>query len=491
MRLVGLLLFIILIITGAAEAEILPGQFVSWSDFTHITGIAISHDYAYFGTTEGIIRYHRFENKWYPPITISDGLPQSYIERIAISSDGAYLYVDSNGDIISYDVDLDHWTYETDFPLEFYHDTRPQIPIQRYYMSFGYTMYPNGFISDNSLRDYRISALYDDGFNTIYVGTWGMGPVFVDNRDYEGTLNAFGLIQKRTDAIYIDGDSVWLAGNEGQWGSADYQTRFGITLFEQSKPKFSWYEPRYMSGFDSEVIYDITGDDKHIFFAGLHGVSVFSRKKETYFTLTHGSGLPNMESTALAVRNDSLWIGTAEGLALYSPSANILVSVGKKILGDLFITDLQMTRDKLLIGTTKGAYYIDFKTKLIGSLKDPHGDLTGLIRHISHYENEVLFSTDYGVTTINLLTERSSTLPYVNGPPGAFAAAANDKIYAVAVSDGLMLINKENGKRNLLTEDDGLLSLKISTLVSDGKYLWIGSDEGLTRFDWSHPDRID
>jgi len=54
-----------------------------------------------------------------------------------------------------------------------------------------------------------------------------------------------------------------------------------------------------------------------------------------------------------------------------------------------------------------------------------------------------------------------------------------------------MLIERKTGRKRVFDERDGLLSIKITTIVPEGDYLWLGSDQGLTRFKWVNPDRVD
>ena len=62
---------------------------------------------------------------------------------------------------------------------------------------------------------------------------------------------------------------------------------------------------------------------------------------------------------------------------------------------------------------------------------------------------------------------------------------------AAVVDNGLMLTERKTGRKRIFNEFDGLLSVYINALVPDGDYLWIGSDQGLTRFMWVNPDRVD
>ncbi|MEZ5357828.1 MAG: hypothetical protein R3F48_03290 [Candidatus Zixiibacteriota bacterium] len=485
------LVVLLLFMTTAIPAELIPDQMVTWSNFSFVTCIAIGHDFVFFGTTEGILRYHRFERTWYTPITISDGLPSNDISRMAASPDDAVLYIETTQGIYRYDFMFEQWFSESEIPPEFYVSSGVPAQMPRFYMPFEYSMPTIGVISDKNLRDFRVTAYVNGDFNMIYSAAWGLGPLLVDGRDFETKVATYGLVQKRVDAIYKDGDSLWIGGNEGNNSVSDFQTRFGVTCFNLKENTFQWFEPRYINGFDSEIIYDITGDEDDIYFAGQNGVTVLTKKDKSFFTLNIGDGLPDNEATAVAIRNDSLWIGTARGLALYHPSIKTVNIVGRRLLGDLFITDVHIAKDKLIIGTTKGAYYIDFVSKLTGRLKDPEGDLGGEIRHISQFDNEVLISTEYGLTTINMLTEKARSVPHMSGPGGTYAAAANDKLYVGITGQGLQIVTREENRRNVLNQEDGLPSIDINALLADGKYLWIGSAEGLTRFYWLDPRRVD
>lgn len=487
--------FLLICLFGLLLANQLPGeiildQAVSWTDFSYITSIAAGFDMVYFGTTEGILRYNRLERRWYEPITVSDGLPDRYIRRLALYPDGGRLAFETESGVYSYDYRIKSFFPESEFPEEFYQDPRPPTPLPTLIMPFGYAVSPEGTVSDAYFRDFRITAWLNDFYGMIYAGTWGLGPILIDTRTYEATIIPFGLIQKRTDVIYREGDSLWLAGNQGDYPTVSSRTRRGVTLFRLSEPSFAWLEPRYLNGFNSEIIYDIAGDKKRLYFAGSQGMTILRRGDGRFFTITRREGLPETEVTALAVRSDSVWIGTTAGLALYTPSVDTVTIVSRKFFGDLFITDLVLTGDRLIIGSTNGAWYIDFRSREVGRLR---GDaVSGEIRHLAVADDELLVSTNAGVGVVNLVTEKITVLPYIDQASGAYAAAANEFYYAVAVDDGLTLIRRDDTQRwRHFTTDDGLLSDRVNALLPDGDYLWIGSEEGLTRFKWVNPDRVD
>jgi ligand-binding sensor domain-containing protein len=484
-------LTVLLLCASLAYGEIIPGQAVSWSDFSYITTIITGNDYAWFGTTEGILRYHRFEHRWDDPITVSDGLPGHRVERLATFFDETELTVETENGIYSYHSGLGQWFLETEFPRGDYQDSRVRLPLPALFVPLGYSMSPDGYITDNQLRNWRISAALDDQEGTYFFGTWGLGLLAADDRTFTADFLPYGLLQKRVDALYLDGDSLWIGGNGGETSSEYGPTRLGVTLFERSPQRFTHFETRYIPGFDSEIIYDIAGDTNNIYFAGQYGLTIHPRRQDRFFTLGRHDGLPDRETTALAVGRDSVWIGTGRGLALYTPSTDSVVVVASEALSNQFVTELQLVPGKLIIGTTRGAYYIDLITLKVGRLKDPGGILKGLIRHIALYDKFLYVASDWGLVEIDLTAEKSTSVPYTDNANGVYAVAANARYIAAAMSDGLILYERPTGKMRRFNQQDGLLSINITVLLADGDMLWVGSDEGLTRFKWVNPERVD
>jgi hypothetical protein len=484
-------LYLLLSVYVTAEAEIIQGQAVTWSDFSHITCIAVGQEYAYFGTTEGILRYQIFENKWYDPITVSDGLGNGYIRRLAVSFDDQNITAETDAGIYDFESTIDRWLPATDFPTEDYRSSVPPSPLPQVLMPFGYRFSVQGYVEDDYFRQYQITAWIDDGFSHTFAGTWGRGPLEIDDNMLSGEFIPCGLLQKQTDVIYFEGDSIWLAGNAGDLQPQYADSRLGVTLFDRADDHFTYFEPRYLNGFNSEIIYDIAGDEKNLYFAGRQGLTIKNRSDDYYFTLARGDGLPETETTALAVRSDSVWVGTALGLALYTPSVDTLIEVGASVLGQRFITALKLAGERLIIGTDKGAYYIDVATKKIGRLKDPNGNLGGFIHHVSIDRDEILIASEWALTRIDMKTHKAALVPFTDTPGGVYAAVANDKYIAAVVDNGLMLLERETGRKRIFDERDGLPSINISVMVADGDYLWLGSDQGLTRFQWVNPNRTD
>ena len=76
---------------------------------------------------------------------------------------------------------------------------------------------------------------------------------------------------------------------------------------------------------------------------------------------------------------------------------------------------------------------------------------------------------------------------------GYRALAVNDRIAAISSDNGMTFIFHDLDKpyQKEFTRFDGLPSPYVYSLRMDGDYLWVGTDEGLTRFLWNNPDRVD
>ncbi|MCH7495841.1 MAG: hypothetical protein IH825_07105, partial [Candidatus Marinimicrobia bacterium] len=88
-RLTGSALLFYLLIFNPLAAQNLnsiysQGDWVTYLNTRFITGISEGNNYVYFGTTNGIIRYHKFNGYWGEPINKSNGLDDDMITAIAV-----------------------------------------------------------------------------------------------------------------------------------------------------------------------------------------------------------------------------------------------------------------------------------------------------------------------------------------------------------------------------------------------------------------------
>jgi ligand-binding sensor domain-containing protein len=61
----------------------------------------------------------------------------------------------------------------------------------------------------------------------------------------------------------------------------------------------------------------------------------------------------------------------------------------------------------------------------------------------------------------------------------------------VATDNGVLKFDKARNRWVHFTTEDGLLSNYVNCIMLDGDYVWFGTPEGVTRFYWNAPYRID
>ncbi|MDP4271292.1 MAG: two-component regulator propeller domain-containing protein, partial [Bacteroidota bacterium] len=220
----------------------------------------------------------------------------------------------------------------------------------------------------NSINSDELNAVYaDPKDDRIWIATSRCGLSVFDCRSFKFTNyvnepgNAFSLAYNGpTD---IKGDSkgnLWIATYNG-----------GIDYFDKQSRKFIHYNRSNVKGLSSNMVWSIS-DDHHGNLYVAHesdGISVLSIKKRIARNFRHNPKDPMSlpDNTVPCVFIDShknVWIGTANGLALFNPHLEKFIVFRNNphkanTLSNNFISSLGETRDgKLLIGTVLGGLNI-------------------------------------------------------------------------------------------------------------------------------------
>ena len=61
----------------------------------------------------------------------------------------------------------------------------------------------------------------------------------------------------------------------------------------------------------------------------------------------------------------------------------------------------------------------------------------------------------------------------------------------VGSRNGAARFEKEGNKWLVYTTEDGLINDSVQALMPDGDYMWFGTTEGVTRFYWNDPARVE
>jgi ligand-binding sensor domain-containing protein len=501
-----LFLFSILILSSSANGIGMyrEGDWVSWSVFRYVTSIAMDFEFVYFGTTGGVIRYDRFEKKWETPFTESDGLPDNWIRNIAYAPERNEIWVDTYAGPASYQPVFREWSREFNFPANLAKSDTSDLNLPNFFMDYGYSFLPNGYIMDLDLNQYKITDYLKGDFDDLWIATWGLGAGLASLRSLQLSMLSFGLYDKDVKAILIDGVDMWFGG------SGLFYPSQGITRYNRKSETWDYFSTSSAYFLVSNQVNACESDAKFVWFGTEDGLARFNKKDESWKSYNTFKGLPDNEVTVLNEDFGILWIGTRSGLAFCDVRKDSIRKVDDPLLKGLYIYSILSDSDFVWVGTEQGVYTWDKDKKAWYRFYTPDNLLFGQVRSIAKYsspdslplgssdssgkktysgKDEIWFGTDMGVLGYNPVTnERMVYQSKINFPEVYVIKLVCDKRYVwVATKNGVLRLDKKLQVWTKYTTLDGLLDNSVQDLVLDGDYIWFGTPQGVTRFYWNNP----
>ncbi len=258
-------------------------------------------------------------------------------------------------------------------------------------------------------------------------------------------------------------------------------------------------------GLAQSQVYAVTQDDNGFLWVGTQGggVSIF----DGHSFQSNLQGLTNNYINQLKKHpNKGIWVGTDDGLFLYSQEKKII----KTLLKNHEINTLTINGNLCFVGTNKGVFLISPTNKVTQITKQDTQTLfywkeklyIGTDKGITIFENDVikssidlplirsffemnneLFVCTYSQGIFKLTNKKlihQSHLPTKHGITSSYYAP-NGAVWITTISDGTFCI-KENKVVRLFNKKTGLPSNSVQTIFEDNrKAIWIGSN-GLFQF---------
>jgi len=485
-RVLLLLLLFVLLVPPADSRINLNEQAVTWADFGYINHITASIRRVYFATTNGIIIYNLDRGAWDEPLTLPPDFSRN-IRRLWVDTFDDRLYVQTDINLYEYDIGFESWFPITELP-RFDSDIR-HLPVPETMLPpHGYNVTVDGALVDRFGRAFAITDVIDPNTGQLWLGLWGYGPARANRTSEVIELLPYGLLQNRVNAIYLDADTLFASG------AVFDNIRSGISAFNLADNSFSYIESGLGTNFPAVDINCLGGDDAYLYAGtplGLYRIERDTRRVRDHLDVRYGLN----DNNVLAVRSlgDSLFVGTYRGMTLYTADADSMKYVAPGEFNDLTVYAFLPIDDYLWIGTSNGLYRIKRSTGDLQRFRDPTGTTFGNVYALDRSEGELWAATNDGAVRIDLATGDVEAFASILYDRGSRALAVNDRIAAISSSRGMTFIfhDLEKPYQKEFTRDDGLPSGRVFSLRMDGDYVWVGTDEGLTRFLWNNPDRVD
>lgn len=364
----------------------------------------------------------------------------------------------------------------------------------------------SNWIDPQKLNYKDVYNIFQSSDGTIFIGTFQGG--FYAYKD--GVLKNFtakdGLVNENVYDFFENDD-----------GSIYFSTNLGIHLFKQNKIEYMNYEWGHRNSSCKKIVSDKKGN---IYFATDEGVLIINKEKNKADIVSTANGLSFNELNPLFIDEyGALYIGTfGNGIDIFDPDGIEIYNSSTGLPSNKVWTIFQ-DNSEFYLGTHNGLFlYSETKSKHINMANYGYGNVVKDI--IKSKDGRIYIGTTYGINLLNgnstkKLTKREGLIDtYIMDmevtPDGKILAATrfgvvvieDEKISNLTKKDGLVddyilsiLVSNDstiyfgtdgqgisflkNGIFKNLTVSDGLSDLTINSLAEDENgTIYIGTDEG-------------
>lgn len=352
----------------------------------------------------------------------------------------------------------------------------------------------------NKLQSNSIRKILEDSNKNIWVATENglskyMGEGKFEtyfNKDYDNSTLANNIV---FTLMEDDSGLIW-AG-----------TYTGVSIFD-SRNKIQIYknDPLDKNSLSNNVVMGVYEDDDGLLWIGTRdkGLNIIDRKNDKITHIYEGNTEYDLTTNAISVikgKGDTIWVGTRHGVnKIDKRSMTIEKYTMEDGLIDNNIKSLFIdSKNNLWIGTVKGLSILNISSGEIFDMTDRlkeegidpyiqeiYEDKDG-IYWIGGYTSGGLIKFDSKMNQIQMFNkykkEDDSNEIVINAIRDIVEVGKN---LWIGTNDGLLKFNKENNTFEAYTEKDGLANnIVYQILLDEDENLWMSTNNGISKFDIS------
>ncbi|MFQ5608538.1 MAG: hypothetical protein ACE5GA_11370, partial [Candidatus Zixiibacteriota bacterium] len=488
------------------EIEPYRKEFLTIGDYSDITAITATTSYAYFASSDGILRWDIINQRWIEPLSFDVRFAGAQAYRLAVTFDDEKLWVETDRGVFLYERILSYWEEVTTFPRE---EIRGEMvaPEHLHVPPDNYSYLPGGILLDFKGRRFDTGPVLRDNSGFLWMGIRGLGAARSEINGGRLELMPFGLLDRYVLSMeLIDGRLVI-------GGRSDSPGRTGLTFLDPQTGTFSYIEQGVDYDLPATDILALGESADEYLAGGYDGLYIIDKESES--VLEHHSrfsGLPNGQVNSILGYGDTILVGTNAGLAVISPDSTGVRELVSRALTYRSIYSLEPAyptakrrvqlgdnlRPRFVwVGAESGAYRLDVRDFSLKKLNDPELILESQVRKIKLVSGNLWLLADGGLVRVGVKTGEVESFPEFNYIGAGATLAVNSSHVAIGDNRGFTIFQyrgpstdeKETPLHYRYTVEDGLASNTTTSLEFVGDFLWIGSDRGLTRFWWNDPSR--
>jgi hypothetical protein len=329
-------------------------------------------------------------------------------------------------------------------------------------------------LSDSRLQTVRYTAAarsYDN--RGWYLGTSGVGTIFMPDGAGLPERLAFGLPSNRVGAVFSWPGGVWAATDRTPAADAVF------TFVGQELGEFRTVPKPSAVGTPFTQVRELAGQNRSLWAATDLGLGRIDDREGRIDLIDQGRGLPDSRVYSVVSRQGRITVGTAHGLARVSDS--LQVERLAPSYNDAVYTVLP-TGDSVWVGTPAGLLLsVPGQSDVVRPSGLASPSLQGTVVDLAP-----LADTIVALTRDALLWQNPRTLAWTLGPN--LSAVLGPLRRFVADGPGFWVAGDQGvGYVRLTTPPlrplrDGDLPGAVNDLAVDDQYLWVATNGGLVRF---------
>jgi ligand-binding sensor domain-containing protein/signal transduction histidine kinase/DNA-binding NarL/FixJ family response regulator len=466
----------------------------------------------WLGTSEGLVLYHKDEG---------------IIEHYRFNSSKVNSL--SNSEVLSLASYKDELWVGTEYGLN--HFTKKNKQFVNYF---------HRTVNPNSLAGNTITALSVNKDGDLWIGTLQGGvsflPYFSEQFTNYNTKNSLLQHNEVFDIFQSKSNNIWVATNGG-----------GLTKINPQNNTFTnyLYDSNHLQSIATNAVYSVYEDRDGILWVGTYGegISFNTSKKSVFKLIKHQTHNPNsiIESRVRSVyldRKEHLWFGTLGGVSVYNPESKTYDSYTHQskdensLSFNTVTTIIEDHTGRMWFGTYSGGLnlldinnsgFIQYKNtpsssksisddKIYSLMEDTSKNLwVGTQRGLNLYNSKDDSFTTFGNLEVrdiklaengNFIIATMGGVSIFNPKTRMFENFYSDTLISTPLSEvhidddeniiwfcsqgkGMGYLELSTKIFKFFTQEDGLSSNFVSSLIPQGKIFWVSTYKGLVKFDKS------
>ncbi len=514
-------------------------DWISYKNCNYPTSLSVGNEYIYFGTSGGVVPYHKFGRYFEAPYTVSDGLPADFINAVLFDTQTNYIWA-AHDDGISYlSPTAERWqttstksilpennpvnrlgrdnhyiwavapgdyafkidktigtileqlgTGELSSHIHWAQTMQDPVPaLGDFFANSPYRYENSGVIIDEELREYNINLFHMDKNRNFYGGIWGLGLIEGDAHVNQLNIHSYGPLRNYINALTMVDNTLWMGGMQKSVQSSF--TRQGISIFNLKHQEWQYKENHFIHELATYQVTELVSAHNRIWVGTTQGLSIYDRNKETWKRLAVGHGLSDEIVLTIALEDTVAWIGTRLGLSkifippykakrVYLTTDQVHHRINKAKTGLKYIW----------LATENGLYAINRTTQTVshfdlnGKKIDPSEPVAAEYYMIGGSDSLIVFHAYNSFLKYHVKTQRFESLPNLPVMTNIFDITVVDDYLWIGTAQGAFLVRLKDFYQEHYTTEDGLAGNAVFKIIPDGDIIWFATDQGLTQYHW-------